>query len=344
MLSRGEVDAAMQSAAPSGTVNEAAARSIGTRLKADFVLFGSLTVLGENVSIDAKMVDISGSQPTMTFFDQSQDLGAVITKINLMAADINDKMFGRRTQTAAKAPPAAQPTPAKKADIHAHPESVLEEDGFIDHSKQAAADATAIIAGTSGESQAQFWKSPNFKYLINGVALGDVDGDGKIETVTITPHAVVIFRSEGGQFRKIAEISESNNKNLAGVDIADVNDNGLAEIFVTSLNPKRTMLNSYVLEFDGTNFNKTIDGSSWIYRVANTPNRGKILLGQRPRLGKSFSGTISEMSWQNGEYVPTADIKTPRNTNLLGLTLGDVLNSDQETAIAYRANDHIQHN
>jgi len=295
------------------------------------------------VSIDAKMVDISGSQPTMTFFDQSQDLGAVITKINLMAVDINDKMFGR-TMAAAKTPAVvsqAQPT-QKKADIYAHPESVLKEDGFIDHSKQPAADATAIIAGTSGESQAQFWKSPNFKFLINGVALGDVDGDGNIETVTITPHAVVIFRSEGGQFRKIAEVSESNNKNLTGVDIADVNDNGLAEIFVTSFNPKKTMLNSYVLEFDGTNFNKTIDGSSWIYRVADIPTRGRILLGQQPRLGESFSGTISEMSWQNGEYVPTADIKTPRNTNLLGLTLGDVLNSDQETAIAYRDNDHIR--
>ncbi len=151
-----------------------------------------------------------------------------------------------------------------------------------------------------------------------------MDGDGKNETVTITPHAVIIFRSEGGSFSKIAEIGESNNKNLIGVDIADVNDNGYAEIFVTSFNAKKTMLNSYVLEFDGTNFNKTIDGSHWIYRVANTPTRGKILLGQRPRLGDSFSGTISEMSWQNGEYVPTGDIKTPRNTNLLGLTLGDV--------------------
>jgi len=155
VLSRGAVDAAMQSAAPSGTVNEAAARSIGTRLNADFVLFGSLTVLGENVSIDAKMVDISGNQPTMSFFDQSNDLGAVITKINLMAVDINDKMFGRQTQTVAQAPAAAQPKPAppNKADIYAHPENVLKEDGFIDHSKQAPADATGIIAGTSGESQ-----------------------------------------------------------------------------------------------------------------------------------------------------------------------------------------------
>ena len=53
VIGRAQVDAAMQSAAASGTVNEAAARTIGSRLNADFVLFGSLTVLGENVSIDA---------------------------------------------------------------------------------------------------------------------------------------------------------------------------------------------------------------------------------------------------------------------------------------------------
>jgi len=198
VLSRAEVDAAMQSAAASGTVNEAAARSIGTRLNADFVLFGSLTVLGENVSIDAKMVDISGNQPTMSFFDQSRELGSVITKIDLMAADINDKVFGRPAQTAAQAPATDQPKPAppKKADIYAHPESVLEEDGFIEHSKQAPADAAGIIAGTSAESQAQFWKSPNFKYLINGVALGDVDNDGHHELVA----ALILKGGEGGLF------------------------------------------------------------------------------------------------------------------------------------------------
>ena len=143
----------MKAEAVSRPLNENAARRIGSSLNVDFVLFGSLTVLGENVSIDSKMLDISGSQPTMTFFDQSRDLGAVITKINLMAADINDKMFGRPAQTTAEAAPAAQPTPTKKADIYAHPETVLKEDGFIDQGKQAPADATGIIAGTSAESQ-----------------------------------------------------------------------------------------------------------------------------------------------------------------------------------------------
>jgi TolB-like protein len=353
VLGRAQVEEAIQSAAPSGVINESAARSIGTRLNADFVLFGSLTVLGNSVSIDAKMLDVSGSKPTMTFFDQSQDLGAVITKINLIAADINEKVFGRTqsaaaTETPAAGAPVAAPAPASrpqstpKLDIHSHPEKVLEEDGFIAHEKAEGIANPSPLEGVARETQTKFWKSANFNHLINGIALGDVDGDGKIETVTIAPHAVIIFRSESGAFRKIAEIEEGTNDNLIGVDCADVNENGFAEIFVTSLNADHSVVNSYVLEFDGKNFTKIVSGSRYYYRVVNTLNRGKILLGQRPKTGKPSAGAISEMKWENHEYVPTEPINTPHDTNLLGFTIGDVLNNGQETAVAYQEDDRIQ--
>jgi TolB-like protein len=343
VLSRAKVEEAMQPVAGSGNVNESKARNIGTRLNADFVLFGSLTVLGNNVSIDAKMVDITGGKPTMTFYDQSQDLGAVITKINLIAADINDRMFGRTPVAATKAPaPAAQPRQAPKSSIHAHPEKVLQDDGFISAGKEGAVDGIEFIPGAVRETQASFWKSASFKHLINCVAVGDVDSDGKNETVIAAPHTVTIFRSEGGPFRKIAVIEESNNKNIYGLDIADINDNGYAEIFVTSFSADKKVVNSFILEYDGKNFIKIIDNSRLIYRVADTPNRGRVLLGQRPKKGNSDSGPIFEMIWQGGEYVPTDEIKTPRHTSLLGLTIGDVLNDGQENAIGYKGSDRIQ--
>ena len=343
VISRARTDTAVQSVAGSERINEAVARDIGTRLNADFVLFGSLTVLGENVSIDAKMLDITGDKPTMTFYDQSQDLGAVITKINLIAADINDKMFGQIPVAADKAPvPAAKPQKPPKDSIHAHPEKVLQDDGFIATGREGASEDMGIIGGTAQETQASFWKSASFKHLINGVAVGDVDGDAKNETVIAAPHTLTIFRSEGGPFRKIAEIEESNNKNLYGVDIADINSNGYAEIFVTSFNAEKNVVNSFILEYDGKNFIKILDNSRLLYRVADTPSRGRVLLGQRPRKGSSDSGPIFEMIWQAGEYVPTDDIKTPRHTSLLGLTIGDVLNNGQEHAIGYKFDDHIQ--
>jgi len=342
VLSRDQVEAAMQSVAPSGAVNEDAARSIGTRLNADFVLFGSLTVLGNNVSLDAKMVDVSGSKPTMTFFDQSQDPGALIKKINLISADINAKLFGRTRVADAAGAPVAQPPPTPKIDTHAHPEKVLKEDGFITHEKTEGVATLDSMRGATRETQPQFWKSASFKHLINGVALGDVDGDGKIETITITPHTVIIFRSEGGAFRKIAETEESINENLIGVDSADINENGFAEIFVTSLNADHKVVNSYILEYDGNKFAKIIEDSRYYYRVTNTPSRGKILLGQRPATGKPSVGAIYEMKWQNREYVPNDPINAPRDTNLLGLTIGDFMNNGQETVVAYKSDDQIQ--
>lgn len=40
---------------------------LGGKLQADYVLFGSLTEFGESVSIDAKMVDVSGQQAPCLF-------------------------------------------------------------------------------------------------------------------------------------------------------------------------------------------------------------------------------------------------------------------------------------
>ena len=76
--------------------------------------------------------------------------------------------------------------------------------------------------------------------------------------------------------------------------------------------------------------------------MADTPNRGRILLSQRPSKGKSDSGPVFEMIWQGGEFVSTDEIRIPRRTSLLGLTIGDVLNNGQESAIGYKWNDHIQ--
>lgn len=345
VISREQAAAAVQSTAGSGTINEASARSIGTSLKADFVLFGSLTVLGDNVSIDAKMVDITGAKPTMAFYDQSQNLGTVITKINSIAADINDKIFGQTPVAAAKAPaPAAKPQTPPKDSIHAHPEKVLQDDGFIAAGRESDSEDIKILGGEARETQASFWKSASFNHLINGVAIGDVDGDGKNETVIAAPHTVMIFGSDGGPFRKLAEVEESTNKNIYGLDTADINGNGYAEIFVTSFNAEKTVVNSFILEYDGQNYVKILDNSRLIYRIAGTPNRGRILLGQRPKKGSSDSGPIFEMIWQGGEYVFTDEIKTPRytHTSLLGLTIADVLNNGQESALGYKGNDHIQ--
>ncbi len=350
VLDRREAENAVESIAGARPLDENLARKIGKQLNADFVLIGSLTVFGNSISIDSKMVDVNSTRPTMTFFDQSQDLGAVITKINIMAADINANLFGRvavakptppqpkATQTA-QAPAAQGQVQAKQSDqtnIHAHPEKLLES------SRPDTEGAQDLSVGEAQQVYQNFWRSPSFSHLINGVAVGDVDGDKQNETIVITPHSVLIYRSEKGRFFKIHEAAKEKLSYFIGVDVADINANGVAEIFVTSLNNQKNEALSFVLEYDGKDFNKTVKRSGWFYRVAELPSRGKILLGQKHKSGKPFSGDIFEMAWQNSDYDPLNEIKTPRRVSLMGLTLGPVVEENQETAVAFKPDDRIE--
>jgi TolB-like protein len=340
VLGRPQVEKAVASI--SGGFSESRARDLGRLLSADFVLFGSLTVFGNSISIDSKMVDVAGAKPTLSFFEQSEDAGGIVSRVSLMAAEINEKLLGRTpTAKAPAAAPQGQAGQPQPPDSQQHPEKMFrQQTGFGSEGRESP---FASDTGGGREFNPQLWRSMNYNQLFNGIALGDVDGDGKVETVVITPKSVLIYRFDQQRFQKIQEITEGMRGTNIGVDVADINGNGTPEIFVTALAPTRRALESFVLEYDGKSFKRIGDGASWYFRVCTTPDRGKVLLGQEHRMGSPFSGRISEMIWRNGQYEPDADVlANNRDANVLGLAVADIIEGQKETVVAYDSRDHIQ--
>ena len=72
-----------------------AARKVGALLKADQVLYGSMTVLGETVSIDARVLGMGQEGTPTPFFSQTTTMGDVIPQIDLLAQAVNQRVFGR---------------------------------------------------------------------------------------------------------------------------------------------------------------------------------------------------------------------------------------------------------
>jgi len=346
VLSRGETAKVLETVSP--PINESKARKIGSLLGVDYVLFGSLTVFGESVSIDAKMVDVSGISPPITFFNQSQGMDQVIPNINLFATDINEKVFGRAMPAqkviATSQTPQTQ-TPEAQTDVRAHPEKLVGDgfQGFDTQETQQPAPGLAFLASREARSKsAQFWSSRNINHQINGISIGDIDKDGKQETVIITEHSVEAYRFEKNRFLKIKILAERHLDNLIGVDVADINANGYPEIFVTSLNPHKNMVNSFVLEFDGQSYTEIVTGSRWHLRVVDHPLRGKILLGQRHKGSNPFSGQIHEMVWENSGYAPANKIMHGRRTNVMGFAQGNAMNDDVDVAVAFDNLDYLR--
>lgn len=237
VIDRDETDHALRSV--SMPVNEEIARATGSGLQADYVLFGSLTIFGQSASLDARMVDVHQKRPTLTFFKQMKTIDEVIPQVDLLAMEINETVF-------------------------AHPGSLLPGKSTGQAKVPSPKPPTAEAPGhtiSGGMELAGFWKSQNFKIFIKGLSLGDVDGDSKTETVFISDRHIYVHRFENKRFIRIKEIAGKGSQRFIGVDVADINGNGRAEIFVTSLKGAGQRLDSFVLEWNGDDFRRINKGN-----------------------------------------------------------------------------------
>ncbi len=328
-------------AAVGGPLNEGKARTLGTQLGANYVLFGSLTVFGNSVSIDAKMVDVSGKKQTLTFFNQSQSMDQVIPGINLFASDINEKEFGRVMETRQAAPAAGPSSPQAgqpQIDARAHPDKLITGGIFgseLQKGQNEAPGSAFITTDITRSQSTKFWKSKSFKQQITGMAIGDIDGDGKKETVFTTEHTVEAYRYDNQRFIKIGTLADRNLDNLIGVDVGDINGNGVAEIYVSALNPQRKYVKSFVMEFSGKSYAEIVKDTDWYLRVIDIPQRGKVLIGQKQGLGSPFDKPIFELVWQNSGYEPAEQVLGAKRANVMGFSLGHVMNDGSEAAVVF---------
>ncbi len=319
-------------------INEEIARAIGARLQADHVLFGSLTIFGNSISLDAKMVDVHQKRPTLAFFKQSQEVDEVIPQIDLLATQINETVFGR--PVAALQPPGQV---AERSAAYVHPESLLAGES-MDQAKVLSKKPAPAPGPTqsAGAAPAGFWKSENFKIAIKALALGDVDGDGKTEVIFIDDRRIYVYRFESQHLVKIWEKAGKRSNRYISVDAADINGNGRAEIFVTSVKGTGQRLDSFVLEWDGDGFARLVNDAPWYYRVIDAPEQGRILVGQKRRMDEPFVPGIYQLAWRNSEYGPEERLTLPKGTNIFGFALGDVMHNGEQMIVVFDEGDHIR--
>ena len=151
---------------------------IGKALNAQYVILGSLTVFGESVSIDSKILDVALSQELVTAFNQSKGMDEVIPTITQFAQDVNDKIMGR----------------VVRAPVRATAPEAPEGPG------------TLIKADKGGKVSPKVGHVQRFKLEIVGIDTGDVDGDGKNELVFIDKDTVHVYKWKNRGFSQFKVI------------------------------------------------------------------------------------------------------------------------------------------
>jgi TolB-like protein len=277
-------------------LDEAAAAKIGMRVGADFIVLGSLTKIGNYISLDARLISITEEKPPLGVYTQHKGIDDVMAKIGDFAQDIGNKILGRRAM-------ARRPS---------EPKYPSETRRSIERFDRTGMD---------------YKKSQTFGFEIKGLDIGDVDGDGKNEVVIMDEHNLYVFKYDGEKLNLFQKIETGYQHNFLTLDVADINRNGYAEIVVTAV--AEDDLRSFILEYEQGKFRKIAEKAGWYFRVLEHPKEGLTLMGQQMGSDGLPSGSIYKFIWKKNSYEKGPKMPFPKETKIFGLALGNIRSKEK---------------
>jgi len=311
--------------------------NIGKKLKSDYVVWGSITKIGSSISVDGKLVDIATAKSDVGFFTQSPNMDEVIPKINDFSQRIVQFILGTAPQTAI--PSSAATTPAT-AGISREAQIIAGMKSGKRGTLTSVINTDFINAPDDPFKRKGFWMSQQFTTEFKGMDIGDVNGDGKNEVVTIDDHNIYIYQKTDTEFKLLQQIPGKSYDKYLAVDVADITKSGVKQIFITSVNDNT--LDSFVLEFKDGKYIPIATDLKWFLRVIDTPSGIPLLLCQSYGFDQIFNTSIYEMVWRNGKFVEDQQMKIPRGLSIYGLAIDNFgTGGTDEKIIALDDLDHI---
>ncbi|MBU0993620.1 MAG: hypothetical protein KJ737_14080 [Proteobacteria bacterium] len=272
----------------------------GRHVSADFVLWGSITVLGEKVSTDIQLINVNTGKTELPFSRLGQEKGDILGHVDACAEMLIAYFSGNE--------PHSQVQPAQQ-----EPDKPL-----------------TIL------------KSQTFDFAIAGISAGDVTGNGRNEVVLTGKDSVYIYENVIKDPVRIFEYKEKNSSKILGVDVADINENGKAEIYVTAIYENSGNLKSFVLEWQDGTCKKITDREKWFLRVIDNGKEKKMLVGQkRGSQSMVFKSGIYELGWKNNSLFALRQLDAPDRATVFGFTTGDVFNTGRNNAVAVNRDGHV---
>lgn len=312
---------------------------LGKKLNVDYVVWGSITKIGNSFSVDGKLVDIAAYKSSVGVFTQSQGMDDLIPKITDFAQRIDAHILGT-------VPPAFNQAAAPAAPPPTPPTAQSSRESQIISGMKAGQKGTYtalinpdFITGTGPLDRKKFWMSEKRPTEYRGMDIGDVNGDGLNETVLIDANTIYIYQKKGESFTLLQTIKGNSYDNYLALDVADINQSGIKQIFVTNL--LKDTVDSFVLEYRNNKYVKIATRLRWFLRVINTSAGPPMLLGQARGLEQPFDSDIHEITWAGGRYKQGQKQKIPRGLSIYGLTIDNLSEGGKDKIIALNQDDYL---
>lgn len=283
---------------------DAAAARVGKALKLDYVLYGSLTVLGESLSLDAKLLDVGKGKVT-PFYSRGKGLDSVLAMSDKLSAEVVASISG--VKPGAPASKAVEPAGGVTPAPVTAPAAGAPEGGFIVKSKKEA-------------RKADFIKSKKLDGAFLAAAVADLDRDGTKEIFLLEKSSVVVGLIEDGAFRVLREIKTGTAVINVSITAVDSDGDGSPEVYVSGVSGERA--SSFAVEHTGGEYRVTITGIDWLLRAVRDGS-ATTLIGQSFRARDGMYGDIRELRKEGSMLVDVGPygVELPKTADLYRFAL-----------------------
>lgn len=282
----------------------ASGEAVFSRLKTDYIISGSLYALQTGLKIQATLNGKpSLPVPEGVFTVLAVNEEHIISSVEDLVDDIvsrgmskpDDRSFMAEVQTDQKEGIAGFNTE--------HPDKMF---------KKGLYGGAIVAEGNMKVESLGVRRSSDLPLTIVSMATGDLDNDGTLEIVAASRTSVEIYRFDETLFKKLAEYKFSTTYKIHAVNIADLNKDGQAEIYV-SANDTALAASAILTWSSSGGMQQLKTGINYYIRPLNTPSEGWILAGQK---GNKDSKT---------GFIEKNIVKLDLSQDLKGITEGKVL-------------------
>lgn len=298
-------------------VSDKTASEVGKKLKADYVLYGSLTVLGGAASLDAKLLNVTDGSSS-PLFSKAGNLDGIIGMTDKLSADVLAIAIGAPKAAAA---PSAVPSEAIKVET---------KETLPPPQQEGAKKADeGLIIKPKETARPLITKSKALDGLYIAFTTADLKKDGVKELFLLRKKALTIARMKDDGLEVIKEIKAKDNIDFVAITSIDSDNDGAAEVYISALRNSKPY--GTLIEFKDNDYRETVTGIPWLMRSIQVGKKEPVLIGQAFRKPDGFYGDIRVLKKQGAEIVDKGpfEIVLPRKVDIYRFDAFDLANDGQ---------------